>query len=234
MDSDEIKQSLGKKEILRQATKAVVFLHRFNYVHRNLKPSNFLIAKDGDVHLVKLSDFRMSKNLDNVNERNHSTGAERRGWIAPYQIKDGNVDTTLAEDVFILGCFFYYVLTDGHHPFEENDTFIRDPNFHVYKDSWRGERITAGENQTACADELDGQAITLIKDMLKFNLSECPTSKAILDSAYFLSDNYYKLYDIPSVKPGLCVIYNQEIFHDVKANIYSMLLSFVHCFVFRF
>ncbi len=71
------------------------------------------------------------------------------------------------------------------------------------------------------SDPEDIQAITLIKKMIKYHPEERSPLKALLSHSYFLSKNYYKLYDLPGVQPGLCVIYSQEIFkvlHTVSVN----------------
>jgi hypothetical protein len=62
------------------------------------------------------------------------------------------------------------------------------------------------------------QANFLLKQMIKFDPNERCSLIQVLDSHYFLPDeDYYKLYDIPGeVKPGICVIFNQEIFDDVN------------------
>jgi serine/threonine-protein kinase/endoribonuclease IRE1 len=242
--TDLIKASLKKKEILRQATKGVAFLHAMGFVHRNLKPSNFLIAqiqleKTKDKirfkYLVKVSDFRMSKDL--VTDTGHSGQRGSEGWTSPYPSKhDANNDTQHpttseinnvtdrikthpSEDVFILGCFFHYVLTDGIHPFDRFDdtdrkTNINNKDYEVYKPEWTAPEIKTGD-QTETAKELQ-QAVSLIKDMIKFNREDEISLETILDRAYFLPDDYYKLYDLPEIKPGLCVIFNQEIFEEVK------------------
>jgi len=40
---------------------SVASVHRMNYVHRDLKPDNVLIGKDGH---IKLSDFGLCKHTD--------------------------------------------------------------------------------------------------------------------------------------------------------------------------
>jgi serine/threonine-protein kinase/endoribonuclease IRE1 len=51
--------------------------------------------------------------------------AGTEGWIAP-EMMLGNRSTTCAVDVFSLGCVYYFVLTNGSHPFGES--FRRQAN----------------------------------------------------------------------------------------------------------
>ena len=72
-------------------------------------------------------------------------------------------------DAFILGCFFYYryVLTKGKHPFGDTkfirERNINDPNHFVYRDDWNP-NIFGGND--------DRRAVTLLKNMIKFNLND--------------------------------------------------------------
>ncbi len=203
-----IKESLGEKEILRQATEGLAFLHALGFVHRNLKPSNFLIAQlqqfRCDRYLVKLSDFRMSKNPGKCPSVSGTTGS--KGWTYPKRAHT-EVDSSTYQrgDVFILGCFFHYVLTNGKHPFGDyemdRETNINDPKYVVYH-NWTNPNIGS-------------EAIALLKDMIKFNLNDICTLDKVFTSRYFLPVNFYQLYDLTDVKPGLCVIINQEIFENV-------------------
>ncbi|XP_046462601.1 serine/threonine-protein kinase/endoribonuclease IRE1-like isoform X2 [Daphnia pulex] len=188
IDTKLIKESLGgKKELLRQATEGVAFLHAMGFVHRNLKPSNFLIAqlsrldREGFKYLVKVSDFRMSKHLGK--QPNHSGQRGSDGWISPYPPKNDpqEIKTHPSEDVFILGCFFHYVLTNGKHPFGDNgierELNVKTHYYEVYLAKWKPE-----------IEEI--QAISLVKDMIKYDPEERPALKTILGRAYFLPDDY--------------------------------------------
>ena len=216
----KIFKSLTRKDILRQATEGLVFLHSFNFVHRNLKPSNVLIAQDKrnqDKYVVKLSDFRTAKNLDDKINKDHSGPSGSDGWIAPYlQVTEGKIKSQLSEDVFILGSFYYYVLDSEHrHPFGNNvvinsrENNIQNKDYEVYGPDWN-HGLPTDKKQP------ESQAIAIIKDMIQYDPEKRPAIKTILDRAYFLPDDYYKLYDVPNQIPGLCVIFNQEKFYNVR------------------
>lgn len=221
IDVEIIKDKLNKKELLRQATEGLAFLHALGFVHRNLKPSNFMIAqlqqfRDGFRYLVKLSDFRMSK--DPVKCPVVSTTTGSNGWTYPKPPLHTEADTLtyFSGDVFILGCFFHYVLTDGEHPFGDNKTEreskMENSNHFVYHPEWKPANI------------VDETAVTLLKDMIKFDLKKICTLDEVLGSRYFLPVNFYNLYDnLPDVKPGLCVIFNQEIFDNVAISLKNKL-----------
>jgi len=110
---------LTHKEILQQSSEAVCFLHSLGRIHRNLHPDNFLIFcvdPTKDYFLIKLTDFQFSKNFV-INSNN--TGTRRKdGWVAPESFIEGKVLTNKL-DGFLLGCFYFYVLTGGKYPFDK-------------------------------------------------------------------------------------------------------------------
>lgn len=140
---DAIVTSLSPKEILRQSSEAVNFLHGLNIIHRNIHPNNFLIAcryKKNYYFLIKLTDLPFSKNIDK-NQQITCTLYEK-SWAAPELFNHTNVRLSTGFDVFPLGCYFFYVLTGGKHPFGkgavEQRFRIKDMKDRVYQDSWDG------------------------------------------------------------------------------------------------
>ncbi|XP_078484242.1 serine/threonine-protein kinase/endoribonuclease IRE2-like [Ciona intestinalis] len=117
------------KEILEQAIQGIKYLHGHRVLHRDIKPSNFLFKKhcqsyDKNCYVLKLIDFGLSKELD----ADRSTFLPRdalgtKSYMAPEQ-HEKEVKLTKATDIFSLGLLFYYVLTNGKHPFGEDETDI--------------------------------------------------------------------------------------------------------------
>ncbi|KAF7130063.1 hypothetical protein RHSIM_Rhsim10G0194200 [Rhododendron simsii] len=97
----------------------LVHLHGLGMVHRDLKPQNVLIVKEGYV-CAKLSDMGISKRLLHYSYSNYLissavTGCGTSGWQAPELLLRGR--QTRAIDVFSLGCVLFYCITSGKHPF---------------------------------------------------------------------------------------------------------------------
>ncbi|EFO27881.2 IRE protein kinase [Loa loa] len=116
-------------EILHQATEGLAYLHSINIVHRDMKPQNVLLSRGARQDAVRalISDFGLCKRLqagrNSLSRRSGLIGTD--GWVAPEAlISDASI--TCAVDVFSLGCIYYYVLTNGNHPF--GDALKRQAN----------------------------------------------------------------------------------------------------------
>ena len=107
--------SLTTNAILRQSAEAVAFLHSLAVIHRNIKATNFLIAQVAQhpraIYVVKLDDIGRNLRVNDLN-----CGSFDPHWTAPEMLTDEFLD--LKMDVFVLGCYFYFVLTKGKHPFD--------------------------------------------------------------------------------------------------------------------
>jgi serine/threonine protein kinase len=105
-----------------QAAEGLAYFHTQGWIHRDIKPDNFLMSLDGD---VKLIDFALAAR--------HRTGFRRllpsfafnrkiqgtRSYMSPEQIRGKRLDQRA--DVYSFGCMMYELLC-GKVPFTGNST----------------------------------------------------------------------------------------------------------------
>ena len=107
--------------MIKQILSGLQFLHGNGILHRDLKPSNVLVDSVG---FIKLSDFGLSRVL-NEDESTVLTEAKgTQGWMAAEVIEAGNRNTTgrykKKSDVQPAGMIAFYTLTKGKHPFGDD------------------------------------------------------------------------------------------------------------------
>ncbi|MBO6574337.1 MAG: serine/threonine protein kinase [Rhodothermales bacterium] len=102
-------------ELFLQVADAVQYAHRHLVVHRDLKPTNILVSREGR---VKLLDFGIAKLLDDDDSTESLTRTGERlltpDYASPEQIRGEAVTT--ASDVYQLGVVLYEMLS-GTLPF---------------------------------------------------------------------------------------------------------------------
>ncbi len=103
---------------LLQLAAGLKHIHKHGVTHRDIKPRNILLKKvlnegEPDKIIFAISDFDLGHLEKETSEHKKPYGTS--GWAAP-ELWQGGVRTT-AVDIFSLGCVFYYVLTNGCHPF---------------------------------------------------------------------------------------------------------------------
>ncbi|HBJ38248.1 MAG TPA: hypothetical protein DDZ51_26535 [Planctomycetaceae bacterium] len=119
---------------IAQAARGLRFAHRSGMVHRDVKPANFLLSKDGvvkvaDLGLVKVPDQQdVEADGDEASMLSRSGGSQvtmlgtavgTPAYMAPEQ----SVDATQVDhraDIYSLGCTLYFLLT-GKPPFDAPD-----------------------------------------------------------------------------------------------------------------
>jgi serine/threonine protein kinase len=106
--------------ICKQCAFALLHLHGVGVVHRDVKPSNFVVnLSRGNARppLVRLTDFGLSCGIDDVNVGRANIGTA--GFMATETlVEGGGADCPTARDVWSLGVTFHYVATGTHPIFE--------------------------------------------------------------------------------------------------------------------
>ncbi len=93
---------------------ALEYAHREKVIHRDIKPDNVLIDRNGT---VKVADFGMVKTLDlddiSLTQTGHAVGTP---WYMPLEQAKMAKDVDGKCDIYALGCMLYCLLT-GNPPF---------------------------------------------------------------------------------------------------------------------
>jgi serine/threonine-protein kinase len=89
-----------------QAASALAHAHERGLVHRDIKPQNLLLAKDGT---LKVSDFGIARVVDGTQLTQVGTVLGTAAYLAPEQA--AGEETNGAADVYALGAVLYELLT---------------------------------------------------------------------------------------------------------------------------
>lgn len=100
--------------IIQTSAAGLQYLHETGWVHRDIKPDNFLVDDDGN---AKLIDFALAQRIRTglsklFGGRTRVQGT--RSYMAPEQIRGQSVDART--DVYSFGCMLYELVT-GRLPF---------------------------------------------------------------------------------------------------------------------
>lgn len=103
-------------EIIRQVAVALEYTHGQGFVHRDVKPSNIMLGRAGEVKLLDLGLARFQfGDADKPDMTGTGQAMGTADYIAPEQVTDSrNVD--VRADVYSLGCTLFKLLT-GVAPF---------------------------------------------------------------------------------------------------------------------
>ncbi|CAK8679183.1 unnamed protein product [Clavelina lepadiformis] len=155
--------NLTALKICEDIIEGISYLHGQNIIHRDVKPSNFLIRSSGKNAAIKVSDFGLSKILatDVSSAPTTSTGTE--AFMAPeYHLReDGSRETSWRKsaDIFSLGITLYYVLTNGRHPFGDKSAHEAPHNIQ--------QKASPDLDLLDSVDNLSQEQKELAKDLIK-------------------------------------------------------------------
>lgn len=110
------------KAIMTEILSAIEYAHKQKVVHLDIKPSNIMITKEGD---IKVLDFGISADL------NKDMSSQRMGtpmYMSPEQINGKNVNHKT--DIWALGITYHQMLT-AHLPFPKK--INRDQLFEIIR-----------------------------------------------------------------------------------------------------
>lgn len=102
--------------IALQAARALEYAHYRGVVHRDFKPSNLMITKQGE---VKLMDFGIARDEAFGDLTRPGTALGTPSYMSPEQIMGERVD--FRSDIFAFGIVLYQMLT-GQKPFLDDET----------------------------------------------------------------------------------------------------------------
>ncbi len=106
-------------EIIIQVAHALAHAHAKGLIHRDVKPKNIMISKDGTVKLADMGLARETADLETAqSEAGKAYGTPY--YIAPEQIR-GKIDIDERADIYGLGATLYHMVT-GRVPFMADDS----------------------------------------------------------------------------------------------------------------
>jgi ABC-type transport system substrate-binding protein/tRNA A-37 threonylcarbamoyl transferase component Bud32 len=102
--------------LLEQVAEALDAAHAAGLVHRDVKPGNILLGRDGDNEQAFVCDFGLARHVSSVSSLTGDRGfVGTIDYVPPEQIEGGEIDGRA--DVYSLGCVLYECLA-GERPFE--------------------------------------------------------------------------------------------------------------------
>ena len=107
-------------ELIAKLARTVHYAHEHGILHRDIKPGNILLDKEGEPHLTDFGLARLVETESTVTRTTEVLGTP--SYMAPEQASGNNVALTSATDIYGLGAVLYHLLT-GCPPFAGGTTY---------------------------------------------------------------------------------------------------------------
>lgn len=171
-----------------QICQAIKYLHDRKITHRDLKPDNILLATREDETLVKVSDFGLSKLVQNETVMKTMCGTLL--YVAPeVLLTGGRGEYTEKVDVWSLGVVLFCMLS-GTMPFSNTDQ-IKNASFQFTAQPWA---------------QVTKKGKTLVSKMMAVNVDNRPSIDEVLRHPWLATDydmicKAHKLMQLPAPPP---------------------------------
>jgi serine/threonine-protein kinase len=121
--------------LMAQVFDALEYAHAQGFVHRDVKPSNVLVAAGA---VAKLVDFGLARSYDDVDSASGLTFEGEAKGTLPFMPPDQIIDCRRAKpaaDIYSAGATLYHLLTDAYvHDFERKGGKGKDPFLMILED----------------------------------------------------------------------------------------------------
>ena len=107
-------------QLVARVARTVHYAHEHGILHRDIKPGNILLDKEGEPHLTDFGLARLVESESTVTRTVEVLGTP--SYMAPEQAAGNNAKLTRATDVYGLGAVLYQLLT-AHPPFAGGTTY---------------------------------------------------------------------------------------------------------------
>src|SRR5262245_48440325 len=107
-------------ELIAKVARTVHYAHEHGILHRDIKPGNILVDKNGEPHLTDFGLARLAESQSTITRTLDVMGTP--SYMAPEQGAVGNAPVSKATDVYGVGAVFYHLLT-SHPPFVGGTTY---------------------------------------------------------------------------------------------------------------
>ena len=115
---DRVLAPVEALEVLAQVCDGLAYAHQKGVLHRDIKPTNIRVRREGDRLMAKVMDFGIAR-VAGSDMTGTGTLLGTFGYMAPEYIKTGTPDPR--SDLFAVGVILYEALA-GHRPFEGDTT----------------------------------------------------------------------------------------------------------------